>query len=192
MDPKFRETYVGYYDTLRCMYHQTTGEVPPVAPALDVVLISKAELLLENETRLEEACKREYLVRRDRVDYLLAAKKNGWLGQLVGLENDLPRLPKRTAAWIPRYQPRLIPENQNVPAAGSGETGEQRKRPFVGDDSVDVQLAKRRRAGRGETCTRPCRTGKIRRSSSRTVRMIATPEKSLSPAKQNLVDQVKI
>ena len=30
-----------------------------------------------------------------------------------------------------------------------------------------------------------------RRSSSRIVRMIATPEKSLSPAKQNLVDRVK-
>ena len=108
-----------------------------------MVLISKVEMLLENETRLEAACKKEYLVRRDRVDFLLAAKKNGWLGQLVGLENDLPRLPKRAAAWIPRYQPRLVPENQRALAAGSGTSTEQRKRPFIGDDSVEVQIAKR-------------------------------------------------
>ena len=134
------------------------------------------------------------------MDFLLAAKKNGWLGQLVGLENDLPRLPKRTAAWIPRYQPGLVPESQNAPAAGSRTFAEQRKRPFTGDDSVEVQMAKRRRTGREEKCTRPCRTGKMersssrtarQRSSSRTVRMIATPEKSLSPVKQNLVDRVK-
>ena len=137
------------------------------------------------------------------MDFLLAAKKNGWLGQLVGLGNDLPRLPKRTHAWIPRYQPRLVPENQRASAAGSGTSTEQRKRPFIGDDSVEVQVAKRRRTrtARKETCTRPCGTVKMtvrsspriakQRSSSRTVRMIATPEKSLSPAKQNLVDRVK-
>ena len=84
-------------DPLRCLYHRTTGQVPPIAPILDVALVSKAEGILQNEIRLEEACKSEWMVRRERVDYLLAAKKNGWLGQLIGVENDLPRLPKRTA-----------------------------------------------------------------------------------------------
>ena len=147
--------------------------------------------MLENEIRLEEACKSEWMVRRERVDYLLAAKKNGWLGQLIGLENDLPRLPKRTAAWIPRYQPRLIPENQINPATTSGDSAGQRKRPFRGDESVENQIAKRRRAGLGEQSGRHLMTAKVRRSSSRTVRMIATPEKSLSPVKRELVERVR-
>ena len=190
-DPAFKDGLAGYYDALRCLYHRTTDQVPPVAPTLDVALIKKAEVLLENEMRLEEACKKEWMVRRGRVDYLLAAKKNGWLGQLIGLENDLPRLPKWTATWIPRYQPRLVPENSLAPAATSGEAVAQRKRPFKGDESVENQIAKRRRTARGEQCTRPCRTGKVRRSSSRTVRMIATPEKSLSPVKKDLVERAR-
>ena len=80
------------------------------------------------------------MVRSERVKYLQAAKKNGWLGQLVGLESDLPRLPKCTTAWIPRYQPRLVPESQPGPAAVSGDHVGQRKRPFGGDESVRSRL----------------------------------------------------
>ena len=96
---------------MRCLFHRTTDQVPPVAPILDVVLVSKAEILLENEVRLEEACKKEYMIRRERVDYLLAAKKKGWLGQLVGLENDLPRLPKRTATSFVLF---ILPQFSSV------------------------------------------------------------------------------
>ena len=64
-DPVFKESYVGYYDAMSCLFHRTTDQVPPVAPILDVVLVSKAEILLENEIRLEEACKKEYLIRRN-------------------------------------------------------------------------------------------------------------------------------
>ena len=166
-------------------------KVPPVAPTLYMTLMNKAEAMLQNEIRLEEACKSEWTVRRERVDYLLAAKKNGWLGQLIGIENDLPRLPKRTAAWIPRYQPRLVPENQASLAVTSGDSVGQRKRPFRGDESVENQVAKRRRAGEDERSARHLMTTKIRRSSSRTVRMIATPEKSLSPVKKDLVERVR-
>ena len=85
MDPMFKEKFVGYYDSLRCLYHRTTDQTPPIAPTLDVALVKKAETLLENEMRLEEACKREWMVRRERVDHLLAVKETGWLGSLTGL-----------------------------------------------------------------------------------------------------------
>ena len=107
------------------------------------------------------------------------------------MENVLSRLPKRTSAWILRYQPRLIPENQANPATMSGDSAGQRKRPFRGDESVENQVAKRRRAGMEEQSVRHSMTTKIRRSSSRTVRMIATPEKSLSPVKKDLVERVR-
>ena len=58
-DPMFKESFVGYYDALRCLYHRATDKVPPVAPILDVTLVSKAEAILQNEIRLEEACKSE-------------------------------------------------------------------------------------------------------------------------------------
>ena len=141
----FKEKFVGYYDSLRCLYHRTTDQTPPIAPTLDVALVRKAETLLENEIRLEEACKREWMVRRERVDHLLAVQKTGWLGSLTGLEHDLPRLPKRIAAWIPRYQPRLIPESSLPTAGASGAVTAQRKRPFKGDEFVADQISKRRR-----------------------------------------------
>ena len=218
-DPWFKEKMVGYYDSLRCLYHRTTDQTPPIAPTLDVALVKKAETLLENEMRLEEACKKEWMVRRERVDHLLAAQKTGWLGCLTGLEHDLPRLPKRIHTWIPRYQPRLIPEDSVPAAETSGEGLVQRKRPFKGDKFVTERISKQRRTEEsiGAKCTRPCGTEKAkrsrsrssrscraeklrrsssrrsssRRSSSRLVRMIATPEKSLSPLKKDLVERAQ-
>ena len=140
--------------------------------------------MLENEVRLQEACRSELAVRDERVKYLQAAKSNGWLGQLVGIESDLPRLPKRTTAWIPRYQPRLVPESQPGPVPGTGDHVGRRKRPFGGDEVVEKQVAKRRRDGVEERSGRHLMATKRRRSSSRTVRMVNTPEKSLSPVKR--------
>ena len=190
-DPVFKDNFVGYYDSMRCMFHRTTDSILPIAPVLDVALVKKAELMLQNEIRLEEACKSEWMVRKERVEYLLATKKSGWLGQLVGLESDLPRLPKRITAWIPRYQPRLIPESQVNPTVVSGEPVGQRKRPFGRDESVEKQVAKRRRAGTGERSDCHLMTTKVRRSSSRTVWMVPTPEKFLSPVKRELVKRVQ-
>ena len=39
-DSAFKESFVGYSDALRCLYHRTTDQVPPVAPILDVVLVN--------------------------------------------------------------------------------------------------------------------------------------------------------
>ena len=189
--PPFKDCFSGYYDPLRCLYHRATGQIPPVSPTLDTALMSKAEGILQNEIRLEEACKAEWLIRRERVDYLLAAKENGWLGQLVGIENELPRLPKRVTSWIPRYQPRLVSERQSTSATGSGEPSGSRKRPFRGDHAVENQIAKRRRATRLESCTRPCRTVKMQRSSSRIVRLVESVERSLSPEKRELVERTR-
>ena len=179
-DPACKDCFAGYYDPLRCLYHRATGQIPLVAPMLDSALVSKAEGILQNEIRLEEACKNEWLIRRERVDYLLAAK-----------ENDLPRLPKRVTSWIPRYQPRLVSERQTAPSTSSGDSSGQRKRPFKGDRFVENQIAKRRRTARGDQCTRPCRTVKMRRSSSRTVRVVETMERSLSPEKRDLVERTR-
>ena len=66
----------------------------------------------------------------------------------------------------------------------SGEPVGQRKRPFGGDESVEKQVAKRRKAGTGERSDRHLMTKKVRRSSLRTVRMIATPEKSFESGEE--------
>ena len=175
-DKQFKDCFSGYYDPLRCLYHRATGQVPLVAPMLDTALMGKAEGLLQNEIRLEEACTAEGLIRRERVDYLLAAKENGWLGQLVGIENELPRLPKRTTSWIPRYQPRLVPETQSTSGTGTGGSFASGKRPFKGDHMVENQIAKRRRTVRLETSTRPCGTEKLESSSLRMVRLVESSE----------------
>ena len=213
-DRWFKDKMVGYYDSLRCLYHRTTDRTPPVSPTLDVELVTKAESLLENEMRLQEACKKEWIVRTERVDHLLVAQTTGWLGCLIGLENDLPRLPKRIPTWIPRYTPRLIPEDSIFVAGSSGEGPSQRKRPFKGDEFVTERIFKQRRTEEniGAKCTRPCgierevrsrsksnrscRTEKMIRSSprrtrSRIVRLIATPERSLSPVKKDLVERAQ-
>ena len=220
-DLYFKEKYVGYYDSLRCLYLRTTNQTPPIAPTLDVELVKKAKMLLENEMRLEEACRKEWMIRKECVDHLLAAEKTDWIGCLTGLEHDLPRLPKRIRAWIPKYQPRLIPESCVPVDETSGEGVVQRKRPFKGDEFVAERISKQRRTEEsiGAKCTRPCGIEKVkrsrsrstrscraekmrrscsrrsssraRRSSSRTVRMIATPEKSLSPLKKDLVERAQ-
>ena len=188
---QFKDCFSGYYDPLRCLYHRATGQIPPVAPMLDTALMSKVEGLLQNEIQLEEACTAEGLIRRERVDYLLAAKENGWLGQLVGIENELPRLPKQTTSWIPRYQPRLVPERQSTSGTGVGDSFARGKRPFKGDHLVENQIAKRRRTVRLESCTRPCRTVKMESSSSRTVRLVETMERSVSPEERDLVERTR-
>ena len=217
-DLYFKDKYVGYYDSLRCLYLRTTNQTPPIALILDQELVKKAKLLLENERRLEEACRKEWMIRKERVDHLVAAEKADWIGCLTGLEHDLPRLPKRIKTWIPKYQPRLVPED-NVSNDFSEGGMVQRKRPFKGDEFVAERISKQRRTEEsiGPKCTRPCeperivrsrsrssrswRAGKMRRSrsrrstsrrsTSRTVRMVATPEKSLSPLKKDLVERAQ-
>ena len=40
-DSAFKDSFVGYYDSLRCLYYRATDQVPPAAPTLDVALVKK-------------------------------------------------------------------------------------------------------------------------------------------------------
>ena len=137
---EFRKFFLGTYDDLRFLFTRASGLTSPVVISLEGFLEKRNREVTENEIRLRDLSREETRIREGRVDFCLNATKDKDLGQRTGWEQDMPRLPKRPKEWIPRYQPRLIPETET---SGSGSIAPGGRRGFAGHSAVMLSLEKR-------------------------------------------------